>query len=99
MQTDIANLFASQRKNIAAALPSVFGILLRRTDLLNSLGDATLMATPTGSEAIQEASAIRPAAAARQHGADAAHASPNWLYWLLPITAVAALLIYFAATK
>jgi hypothetical protein len=95
----IANLFASQRENIAAALPSVFGILLRRTNLLNSLSDATGMATAAGSEAMQEASATRLVAAAHQHGADAAHASSNWLYWLLAIAPVAALLIYFVATK
>ncbi len=34
----IANLFASQKDNIAAALPADFGKLLGGTDLLNSLG-------------------------------------------------------------
>jgi hypothetical protein len=48
---------------------------------------------------MQEASATRLVAAAHQHGADAAHASSNWLYWLLAIAPVAALLIYFVATK
>jgi len=41
----IANLFASQRDNIAAALPSGFGRLLNGTSLLNSLGDSARTAT------------------------------------------------------
>ena len=69
----IANVFASQKDNIAAALPSGLSSLLSGTGLLNSLGDA-----------------------ARRRGADAAPASSNWLYWLLPLAAAAALLIYFA---
>ena len=35
--SSIANLFASQKDNIAAALPADFGRLLGGTDLLNSL--------------------------------------------------------------
>src|SRR5215472_13998809 len=67
----IANLFASQKDNIAAALPSGFGSLLSGTGLMNSLGDAARTATTAGS-------------------------SSNWLYWLVPLAAAAALLVYFA---
>ena len=88
----IANLFASQKDNIAAALPSGLGNLLSGTDLLNSLGDART-ATAAGSEAMREASATRLVDAARQR--DVA-APSNWLYWLVPLGAAAALLIYFA---
>jgi hypothetical protein len=92
----IANLFASQKDNISAALPSGLGNLLSGTGLLNSLGDAARTATATGSEAMREASATRLVDAARQRGTGAASAPSNWLYWLLPLAAAAALLIYFA---
>ncbi|MGC2079942.1 MAG: hypothetical protein WA728_28785, partial [Xanthobacteraceae bacterium] len=92
----IANLFASQKDNIAAALPSDLSSLLSGTGLLNSLGDAARTATTAGSEAMREASATRLVDAARQRGAGATSAPSNWLYWLLPLAAAAALLIYFA---
>jgi Bacterial protein of unknown function (DUF937) len=92
----IANLFANQKDNIAAALPSGLGSLLSGTGLLNSLGDAARTATAASSEAMREASATRLVDAARQRGGGAASAPSNWLYWLLPLAAAAALLIYFA---
>jgi hypothetical protein len=92
----IANLFASQKDNIAAALPSGFGSLLSGTGLLNSLGDAALTATAAGSEATRVAtSAARAVGQSGQRAAGAATSS-NWLYWLIPIAAAAALLVYFA---
>jgi hypothetical protein len=91
----IANLFASQKDNIAAALPAGFGSLLSGTGLLNSLGDAARTATAAGSEAARSASSAARAGGQRAAGAAAA-ASSNWLYWLVPIGAAAALLIYFA---
>jgi hypothetical protein len=69
----ITSLFASQKDNIAAALPSGFGNLLSGTGLLNSLG----------------------AAEPRVVGESGQRAA-NWLYWLVPLAAAAALLIYFA---
>src|SRR5271166_5819947 len=83
----IANLFASQKDNIAAALPSGFGSLLSGTGLLNSLGDAARTATAAGSEATRVAtSAARAVGQTGQRAADtAAAASSNWLYWLVPI--------------
>jgi Bacterial protein of unknown function (DUF937) len=94
----IANLFASQKDNIAAALPSGFDSLLSGTGLLNSLGDAGRTATAAGSEAMRTAtSAARAVGQTGQRAADtAAAASSNWLYWLVPIAAAAALLVYFA---
>jgi hypothetical protein len=92
----IANLFASQKDNIAAALPSGLGSLLSGTGMLNSLGSGARAATDASNEAMREASATRLVDAARQRG-DTASASSNWLYWLLPLGAAAALLIYFAA--
>jgi len=89
----IVKLFDSQKDNIAAALPAGMSNLLSGTGLLNSLGGAARTATTAGSEAMREASANRLVGAARQRGSDT---SSNWLYWLLPLAAAAALLIYFA---
>jgi hypothetical protein len=92
----IANLFASQKDNIAAALPSGLGSLLSGTGMLNSLSSAARTATAASSETIREASATRLVDAARQRGGTMSTSS-NWLYWLVPLGAAAALLIYFAA--
>jgi len=92
----MANLFASQKDNIAAALPSGFGSLLSGTGLLNSLGDAARTTTAAASEATRAAtSAARAVGQTGQRAAGAA-ASSNWLYWLIPLAAAAALLVYFA---
>jgi hypothetical protein len=92
----IASLFAGQKDNIAAALPSGLRSLLSGTGLLNSLGDAARTATAGSNEPLREASATPLGDVARQRGAGAASAPSNWLYWLLPLAAAAALLIYFA---
>jgi hypothetical protein len=95
--SSIARLFASQKNNIAAALPSGFANLLSGTGVLNSLGDAARTATTAGSDAARTAaSTARTFDQAGQRAANAA-ASSNWLYWLLPIAAAAVLLLYFAA--
>ena len=94
----IANLFASQKDNIAATLPSGFDKLLRGTGLLSSLGDAARTATAAGSEATRTAiSAARAVGDTGQRAASAAAASSNWLYWLVPIAAAVALAVFFAA--
>jgi hypothetical protein len=94
----VANLFANQKGNIAAALPSGFGSLLRGTGLLNSLGDAARTATAAGTEATRAATSTARAfgqTGQRAAGAAAA-ASSNWLYWLGAIAAAAVLVAYFA---
>src|SRR5262249_37687266 len=92
----IANLFASQKDNIAAALPADFGRLLGGTDLLNSLGGAARSAASAGTQATRAAGAAASAVGnAGQRAGAAASTSFNWLYWLIPIVAIAALLIYF----
>jgi hypothetical protein len=92
----IANLFAGQKDNIAAAFPSGFGNLLSGTGLLNSLGEAARTATVTGSEATRVASSAARAVGESGRQTAAAATSSNWLYWLVPLAAAAALLIYFA---
>ena len=94
----MANLFAGQKDNIAAAFPSGFGNLLGGTGLLNSLGDAARTATAAGSEATRAAtSAARTVGESGRRAAGAVAAtSSNWLYWLVPLAAAATLLIFFA---
>jgi len=87
----IANLLASQKNNIAAALPSGFGNLLSGTGLLDSLGGAAQTARAATSAAQLVGSAGQRAAGA------AASASFNRLYWIIPVVAIAALLIYLLA--
>ena len=95
----IAGLLASQKDNIAAALPSGFGKLLGGTGLLDSLGGAARTATGAGGEAARAATtAARTVGDTGRRAAGAASsASLNWLYWLIPVLAIAALLIYLFA--
>jgi Bacterial protein of unknown function (DUF937) len=93
--SSIASLFASQKNNIAAALPADFGKLLSGTDLLNSLGGS---ARSAGTQATRAAGAAANVAGnVTQRAGSAASTSYNWLYWLIPIVAIAALLLYFLA--
>jgi hypothetical protein len=93
--SSIASLFASQKDNIAAALPADFGNLLSGTDLLNSLGGA---ARSAGTQATRAAGAAANVAGnVTQRAGAAASTSYSWLYWLIPVVAIAALLLYFLA--
>ena len=84
----IAGLLASQKDNIAAALPSGMSKLLAGTGLLDSLGD----------EARTTTASLRTVGGTAQRAEGAAASTSNkWLYWLIPAAAVAALLIYFLA--
>jgi hypothetical protein len=93
----IASLLSSQKDSIAAALPSGFGNLLGGTGLLDSLGGAARTATVAGSEAARAATtAARTIGDTGQRAAGAVSSAPlNWLYWLIPLLAIAAGLIYF----
>jgi hypothetical protein len=95
----IAGLFASQKDNIAAALPSGFGNLLGGTGLLDSLGGAARTVTGAGTEAARTATtATRTVADTSRRAAGATSSAwPNWLYWVIPAVAIAALLIYLFA--
>ena len=95
----ITSLLASQKDNIAASLPAGFSNLLSGTGLLDALGGAARSATVAGNEAARAAgSNARAVADSGQRAASAAAArSRNWLYWLIPIVAIAALLAYLFA--
>jgi hypothetical protein len=92
----IAGLLASQKDNIAAALPAGFANLLGGTGLLDSLGGAARTATAAASQRARvTTSAARAIGDTGQRAAGAA--ALNWLYWLIPLLAIAALLFYLFA--
>jgi hypothetical protein len=86
----IASLLAGQKDNIASAIPPGLSKQLSGTGLLDSLGGAARTATAAGSE--WASSATRTAGDAGR-----SVASNNWLYWLIPAAAIAALAVYFLA--
>ncbi|HYC16982.1 MAG TPA: DUF937 domain-containing protein [Pseudolabrys sp.] len=88
----LANLLASQKDNIAAAMPSGFAKLLGGTGLLDTLGDA---ARRTGAEATRAAASV--ARTVDDSRRSAASTSTNWLLWAVVAAAVAGLLIYLLA--
>jgi hypothetical protein len=91
----IASLLASQKDSIAAALPSGFSNLLGGTGLLDSLGGAARTAAAAGSEAARATtSAARAVGDTGRRAAAAASPSLNWLYWVIPLVAIAAVLAY-----
>ena len=92
----IANLLAGQKDNIAAAMPPALRGMLSGTGLLDSLGGAARGAGAMGGDAARASSyAARDVANTGQRVGRSA--SNNWLYWLLPAAALAALLIYIVA--
>jgi hypothetical protein len=89
----IAGLLASQKDNIASAIPAGLGGLLGGTGLLDSIGGVTRTATAaTGDAARSAATAARAVTDAGRNVA--ARRSNNWLYWLVPAAAAAAVLLY-----
>jgi hypothetical protein len=95
----IAGLLSSQKDSIAAALPAGFANLLGGTGLLDSLGGVARAATAAGTETARAAtSAARAMGDAGYRAAGAATSSSfNWLYWLIPLVAIAAVLFYLLA--
>jgi hypothetical protein len=92
----IASLLADQKDNVAAALPSGFGSLLGGTGILDSLGGAARTATAMGSQTARAATSAAYAVAGtgQRAASTAASASYNWLYWLIPLLAIAGVLLY-----
>jgi hypothetical protein len=88
----IANLLASQKDNIAKAMPAGFGNMLADTDLLGSLGGAARAASSAaGSAAYTVGDAGRRAAGA------AGTTSLRWAYWAIPLLAIAAVAAYLSS--
>src|SRR5262249_3044639 len=80
-----------------AAIPSGLGGLLSGTGLLDSLGGVTRAASAATGEATRAAATA--ARTVTDAGRNVAAARPtNWLYWVLPAAAIAALLVYIAVS-
>jgi len=104
----LASLFSAQKDQIAQALPSGFGNLLRGTGLVNSLGDAagkaaatageatTIAAAATDQAAQYASSAARTVSTTGQRATEAAATSSvtTRLYWLVPLVILAGVLWY-----
>ena len=94
----IGNLIASQKDNIADALPSGFGRMLRGTGIIDTLGDAAKRTVGAGNEAARAAAAsVARTVDDTRRSAQAAVPSTNWLLWAIPALAVAALLLWLYA--
>ena len=93
----IANLFASQKDNIADALPSGFGKMLSGTGLLDTLGDAARRTVGAGTEATRAAAASVSRTIDDTRRGVAETPSTNWLLWAIPALAIAALLFWLLA--
>ncbi len=89
----MANLFAGQKDNIAAALPAGFGRLLGSTGLLDSIGGAGRDAAGAADQAARTAGSAAYTAGQRTVPR-AAPAAARWL-WLIPAALIAAGLAYW----
>jgi hypothetical protein len=90
----IAGLLAGQKENIAAALPSGFANELAGTGFLDAIGGTARTAAAASGDTLRSS-----ASAARAAASDTARraAPSNWLYWLIPVAAVAVGLIFLVA--
>jgi alkylated DNA nucleotide flippase Atl1 len=93
----IANLFASQKDNIAAALPSGFVRSLGDVGLLGSVGDTARRMAAAGSETTRAAAASVARTLDDTRRSAVAEPSTNWLLWAIPALAIAALLLWLFA--
>ena len=94
---NIANLFASQKDNIASALPSGFGRMLSGTGLLDSLGDTASRTFGAGAETARAAAASVARTVDDPRRSAPAASSINWLAWAIPALAVAVFLLWLFA--
>ena len=93
----IAGLLAGQKDNIAAALPSGLSSLLAGSGLLNSLDGAARTAAAASNEVTSASVSATRAAGDAARSAVGASGSNYWPYWLIPVAAVAALVVYLLA--
>jgi hypothetical protein len=93
---NLSGLLASQKDNIAAALPSGIGDMLAGTGLLGSLGGSMRSATAAaGQTAARTTATVSSISNAGQRAAaDAASNSYRWLYWLIAALAILAILYF-----
>ncbi len=85
----LTSLLASQKEQIADALPTGMGDLLDRTGL--SAGLESRRATTTATDQFRQ---YTPPPARERPSRDATFGIPNWAYWALPLLALGGLLWY-----
>jgi hypothetical protein len=104
----LTNLFASQKEQIAQALPPGMSNLLGGTGLLDSLSGTTGYATRAAEQAGRASTATAgqfgqyASSAGRSVGTSqraVASATPNWVYWAIPAIVAAGLLWYLLADR
>ena len=108
----LTGLFASQKDQIAQAMPAGMGRALASTGLLDSIGglagsaaaaaDQAGRATSAAAGQVSDfaSSAARSAGAAGQRAADAAASGvPTWAYWVIPLAVLAGILWYVFANR
>lgn len=105
----LSNLFASQKEQIARALPSGMSNLLGGTGLLDSLSGTAGYATTAAEQASRATTAAAgqfaqyASSAGRSVGTSAqrsvASATPSWVYWAIPAVVIAGLLWYLLSDR
>lgn len=90
----IAGLLASQKDNIAAALPAGARELLGGSGLLGALGGSAQATATAAGQAARDAAATVGTAAQRTAATATPSGSRNWLYWVIAVLALAAVLFY-----
>ncbi len=90
----IAGLLASQKDNIAAALPAGARELLGGSGLLSALGGSAQSAAASVGQTARDTAATVGTAAERTAATATPSGSRNWLYWVIAVLALAAVLFY-----
>src|SRR5215813_8613269 len=109
----LTSLFASQKEQIAQAMPAGMGRLLGSAGLLDSLSGVAGSVAGSAASAAEQASRAASGAAGQvsqftastaartaalgQRAADTASGVPAWIYWVIPLAALAGLLWYLFA--
>jgi hypothetical protein len=103
--SSLTSLLSAQKEHIAQALPSGFNSLLGGTRILDALGGVSGTATAAAGQGTRAAVGTTDHAAqyasstARAAGAVGVRATgatrPTWLYWLVPLAILAAILAYY----
>ena len=89
----LTQLLSSQKDAFAAAMPSGLSDLLTTAGLGARIGSAA--SSPVRAEAAYRDRSTIETAAAHVGNPSRGRASSNWLYWAVPLAAVAALALYF----
>ena len=89
----LTQLLATQKDNFAAAMPAGLSDLMRA----GGFNDRTASVTPAASRVSEVYRAPRDDAGSMVHAVSQTRSasSPNWIYWALPVLAIAGLAWYF----